>query len=448
MKILILGFEYLPIKVGGLAEAVTSIAEGLVELGNEVVVFTPDHGKKLGEPFLGFEVEFEGGSVEISVRKREQNGVTVYTLGGGLLDTGVYPDWETLKRKTVLFGKASAGLMNRIIGEFKPDVVHAHDWHAVFALGLIKKYFRVKTVFTIHRLNKGKLPAGLFHEANLGELAPYPDIDPEHTAAYIADTVTTVSRSYLWEEWDFFKNFDGKVTHVFNGIDCSFWNEELLENADLPRSERRRAILRRFGLEDGKTSMFIGRFDKAQKGVDTLLRAIEILSSDPAFWEMRFLIIGKGDPELEAWTRAVRERFPRNVKVVNEVLPREVVRELYGSVDFVLIPSHFEPFGLVQLEAMCLGAVPIASAVGGLRDTIIDLKDDPERATGILVPQGDAFALAKTLITAKELDDETLNRMRENGKRRARVDFTWENACRRYVNLYMDAVDKAMHFLR
>ncbi|NJE47920.1 glycosyltransferase, partial [Thermococcus sp. GR7] len=139
---------------------------------------------------------------------------------------------------------------------------------------------------------------------------------------------------YLWEEWDFFKNFDGKVTHVFNGIDCSFWNEELLENADLPRSERRRAILRRFGLEDGKTSMFIGRFDKAQKGVDTLLRAIEILSSDPAFWEMRFLIIGKGDPELEAWTRAVRERFPRNVKVVNEVLPREVVRELYGSVDF------------------------------------------------------------------------------------------------------------------
>jgi ADP-glucose type glycogen/starch synthase len=448
MKVLMLSFEYLPVKVGGLAEAVTSIAEGLVELGNEVIVFTPDHGKKLGEPFLEFEVEFEGKPVKVSVRKRGQNGVTVYTLGGELLDMDVYPDWETLKRKSVLFGKASAGLLNSVVEAFKPDVVHAHDWHTVFALGLIRKYFRVKTVFTIHRLNKGKLPAGLFHEANLRELAPYPDIDPEHTAAYIADAVTTVSRSYLLEEWSFFRNFDGKATYVFNGIDCSFWNEELLENADLPRSERRRAILRRFGLEDGRTFMFIGRFDKAQKGVDTLLRAIEILSSDPAFWDMRFLIIGKGDPELEAWARAVEGRFPRNVKVVNEVLPREFVRELYGAVDFVLIPSHFEPFGLVQLEAMCLGAIPIASAVGGLRDTIIDLKDDPEKATGILVPPGDAFALAKAIITAKELDDEILNRMRENGKRRARVDFAWENACRRYVNLYMDAIDKIMPFLR
>ncbi len=448
MRVLLISFEYLPVKVGGLAEAVTNIAEGLVKLGNEVAVFTPDHGWNLGEHFLSFGLSFEGRKVEVKVRKREQNGVIVYTLSGDVLDADVYPDWETLLRKAVLFGKASAGLLNHVIEAFKPDVVHAHDWHTVFALGLIKKYFGIRSVFTVHRLNKAKIPAWLFHEANLGELAPYPDLDPEHTAGYIADAVTTVSKSYLWEEWDFFRNFDGKVTHVFNGIDCSFWSEELLENAGRPRKERRRLILGRFGLTDGKAFMFIGRFDRAQKGVDTLLRAIEILSGDPAFKDMRFIIVGKGDPGLEAWAKAVENRFPENVRVVTDVLPREFVRELYGSVDFVVIPSYFEPFGLVQLEAMCLGAIPIASAVGGLKDTIIDLNADPENATGILVPPRDAFALARAMIKAKELDEETLERLRENARRRAREDFTWEKACRRYMLVYTGAVDKAIPFLR
>ena len=127
MRVLMLSFEYLPVKVGGLAEAVTSIGEGLVELGNEVVVFTPDHGRNLGEHLFSFGVAFEGREVSITVRKREQNGVTVYTLSGDVLDTDVYPDWETLLRKAVLFGKASVGLLNSIVEAFKPDVIHAHD---------------------------------------------------------------------------------------------------------------------------------------------------------------------------------------------------------------------------------------------------------------------------------------------------------------------------------
>ena len=448
MKILILGFEYLPVKVGGLAEALTSIAEELAKLGNEVVVFTPDHGRILGEKFVAFKVLLEGREVEVTARKREQNGVTVYSLGGDLLDTNVYPGWEKMLKKAVLFGKASAGLMNLLIAEFRPDVVHAHDWHTVFALGLLKKYFGVRSVFTVHRLNRAKVNAHYFHEANLSELAPFPELDPEHTAGYIADAVTTVSRSYLWEEWDFFKNFNGKVTHVFNGIDCSFWNEGLLENASLPREKRRKLILERFGLPDGKAFMFIGRFDRAQKGVDTLLRAIEILSRDPSFKELRFLIIGKGDPELEWWAKETESRFLSNVKVITELLPRETVREVYGSADFVVIPSYFEPFGLVQLEAMCLGAIPIGSAVGGIKDTVIDIDANPEGATGILVPPRDAFTLARAILWGAELDEETLGKLRENGKRRAREDFTWEKACRRYMRVYGDTVDKAMPFLR
>nr|7W41_A Chain A, Gastrin-releasing peptide receptor,GlgA glycogen synthase [synthetic construct] len=192
------------------------------------------------------------------------------------------------------------------------------------------------------------------------------------------------------------------------GIDCSFWNESYLTGS---RDERKKSLLSKFGMDEGVTFMFIGRFDRGQKGVDVLLKAIEILSSKKEFQEMRFIIIGKGDPELEGWARSLEEKHG-NVKVITEMLSREFVRELYGSVDFVIIPSYFEPFGLVALEAMCLGAIPIASAVGGLRDIITN-------ETGILVKAGDPGELANAILKALELSRSDLSKFRENCKKRA-----------------------------
>uniref|UniRef100_UPI003A5C8A8D Soluble cytochrome b562,Melanocortin receptor 3,GlgA glycogen synthase,Fusion protein n=2 Tax=cellular organisms TaxID=131567 RepID=UPI003A5C8A8D len=195
---------------------------------------------------------------------------------------------------------------------------------------------------------------------------------------------------------------------LFAGIDCSFWNESYLTGS---RDERKKSLLSKFGMDEGVTFMFIGRFDRGQKGVDVLLKAIEILSSKKEFQEMRFIIIGKGDPELEGWARSLEEKHG-NVKVITEMLSREFVRELYGSVDFVIIPSYFEPFGLVALEAMCLGAIPIASAVGGLRDIITN-------ETGILVKAGDPGELANAILKALELSRSDLSKFRENCKKRA-----------------------------
>ncbi len=456
MRILLLGFEYLPVKVGGLAEAITSIAETLAELGNEVLVFTPSHGFKEGKEYTSFKMDVSGHVWDVKVYERKQKGVRVFSISDPLLDNpDVYgPGWEGMLSKAVHFGKASVGLLNRIIeNEGKPEVIHAHDWHTVFAAGLLKKYFQIHLVATIHRLNKSKVPAYYFHMANLGELAPYPDIDPEHTLCYIADLITTVSKSYLWEEWGFFGMFEGKVTHVFNGIACDFWNEEFLENRDLPRRERRKKILESLGLSDGVAFMFIGRFDKAQKGVDTLLRAIEILAEGypQEFSKMRFIIIGKGDPELESWAHTMESKYPSNVKVITKMLKREFTRELYGSVDFVIVPSYFEPFGLVQMEAMCLGAIPIGSAVGGIKDTIVSLDEDEENATGLLVPPRDAFALAQAMLRMAKLREENpelLKKMRVNGKRRAKEVFTWENACKRYLRAYKNDIDKAVSFIK
>nr|3FRO_A Chain A, GlgA glycogen synthase [Pyrococcus abyssi]3FRO_B Chain B, GlgA glycogen synthase [Pyrococcus abyssi]3FRO_C Chain C, GlgA glycogen synthase [Pyrococcus abyssi] len=436
MKVLLLGFEFLPVKVGGLAEALTAISEALASLGHEVLVFTPSHGRFQGEE-IG-KIRVFGEEVQVKVSYEERGNLRIYRIGGGLLDSeDVYgPGWDGLIRKAVTFGRASVLLLNDLLREEPlPDVVHFHDWHTVFAGALIKKYFKIPAVFTIHRLNKSKLPAFYFHEAGLSELAPYPDIDPEHTGGYIADIVTTVSRGYLIDEWGFFRNFEGKITYVFNGIDCSFWNESYLTGS---RDERKKSLLSKFGMDEGVTFMFIGRFDRGQKGVDVLLKAIEILSSKKEFQEMRFIIIGKGDPELEGWARSLEEKHG-NVKVITEMLSREFVRELYGSVDFVIIPSYFEPFGLVALEAMCLGAIPIASAVGGLRDIITN-------ETGILVKAGDPGELANAILKALELSRSDLSKFRENCKKRA-MSFSWEKSAERYVKAYTGSIDRAFDFI-
>ncbi|WP_048058301.1 glycogen/starch synthase [Pyrococcus yayanosii] len=448
MRVLLLGFEYLPVKVGGLAEALTSLANALAELGHEVLVFTPSHGRFAGQS-LGVKVRAFGEIVPLTVHEEGDNP-RVFRLGGGLLDSGdVYgPGWEGLLRKAVLFGKASVALLNELLKEEElPNVVHFHDWHTVFAGALIKKHFRIPAIFTIHRLNKAKIPAYYFHEAGLPELAPYPDIDPEHAGGYFADIVTTVSRGYLLDEWGFFRNFEGRVTYVFNGIDCSFWSEACLEGS---RCDRKQRILEKLGLEDGVMFMFIGRFDRGQKGVDVLLRAIEMLAErhPREFRQMKFIIIGKGDPELEKWAKVLAERFP-NVKTITEMLSREFVRGLYGSVDFVIVPSYFEPFGLVQMEAMCLGAIPIGSAVGGIRDTVITLDDNPESATGFLVPPGSVEALVDAILRAFKLYVENpslIEKLRENGKKRAK-EFTWERAARRYLRAYKGSVDRAFEFI-
>nr|6HLL_A Chain A, Substance-P receptor,GlgA glycogen synthase,Substance-P receptor [synthetic construct] len=219
------------------------------------------------------------------------------------------------------------------------------------------------------------------------------------------------------------------ITLRASGIDCSFWNESYLTGS---RDERKKSLLSKFGMDEGVTFMFIGRFDRGQKGVDVLLKAIEILSSKKEFQEMRFIIIGKGDPELEGWARSLEEKHG-NVKVITEMLSREFVRELYGSVDFVIIPSYFEPFGLVALEAMCLGAIPIASAVGGLRDIITN-------ETGILVKAGDPGELANAILKALELSRSDLSKFRENCKKRAMSFSEQVSAARKVVKMMIVVV--------
>ncbi|MCR4425836.1 MAG: glycogen/starch synthase [Firmicutes bacterium] len=466
-------FEHLPKRVGGLAEAATSIGEALAR-ENEVMVFMPSHSlhktekdlkvKKYGK----FGIRSKNGRFDVTIYEMLRNGVRVFLLSDEIMDhPDVYMPREMLTGKLVHFARAFPAAINLILGKEgkKPDVVHVNDWHCVLGGAMAKRYFRIPMVYTIHRICREKIGVSALEEAGVEEL-----IDPEcveevggnaqfNLETYgcrVCDYLNTVSFTYLNEEWDaLFGHYAGKVTYVWNGMDFTFWDPGKLKEAHKPRTERRRALLAENGLDDGDFYFYVGRFDIEQKGVDHLLAAIELImtgkvrGADRVIPRLRIVVLGSGDPTLERMAREMEARYPRNVKAVIGYLGREVTREYYGASDFCLVPSNFEPFGLVQLEAMCMGSIPIGTRVGGINDTVIDVDQGKDRATGKLVPPRDPKALAEGMVKMAILateDAALIEKIRANGRPHVMQHFTWEQAAARYLALYQGKATMKLPF--
>lgn len=452
-------FEHLPIRVGGLAEAVTSLGEALSKT-EEVMVFMPSHGlinkdtdlefKK----YTDFEIIMAEKAEPVAVYETERKNVRMFLFSSSVLDHHhVYNPRDIFTSKMVVFSKALPGFINLLLKKenIKPEVIHVNDWHSVFAGALVKKYFKIPFIFTVHRLCREKISVRELNEVNLGELIEPKYLEGEYFniesfGAHHCDFLTTVSYTYLNEEWkNFFGTFEGKTTYVWNGIDYDFWNIENLENPNLPRKERRRKLLRNHGLEDGILFFSVGRLDVMQKGIDVLLSAFDLImrgkieGAERVKKEIRLILLGSGDKFLEREAKEMEAKYTGSAKAIINYLGRETVREYYGASDFCIIPSNFEPFGLVQLEAMCMGCIPIGTRVGGIRDTVLSIEEYGEKATGKLVPPQNPQALAGSLVEMALLNierEDFIDNIRKNGRPHVAENFNWDKAARRYKQVY------------
>ncbi|MFQ5821288.1 MAG: glycosyltransferase, partial [Candidatus Heimdallarchaeota archaeon] len=341
LNVLMTTMEYDVIKVGGLSAALTSIAEAARKYTNPRIIL----------PRSGFNVPWE--KVEerryryVNMEVFEHNGVAINTLSNAVLDDPqIYPEPEDVKaiKKFDEFGDR----LIEVIDDIDFDVVHMHDLFAYKAMGRFKEMGK-PVLLTIHRLHR-EHPNWFFTET---------------VALEKADFITVVGKSYYQEdEKELFKRYEGKVTHVSNGIDTRFWNAQMSSYPRLSRRERRKKTLNSYGLEDAVFYLYVGRFDPVQKGVDILLRTSEEFLRDN---DAKMIIVGVGDRKLEKWSKELQGKHPSKLKVINKLLPAEYVRDFYSSADFALVPSVFEPFGLVQLEAMSCGCIPIGSKTGGIK---------------------------------------------------------------------------------
>ncbi|HET9051298.1 MAG TPA: glycogen synthase, partial [Candidatus Dormibacteraeota bacterium] len=291
------------------------------------------------------------------------------------------------------------------------DVVHSHTWYANLGGHLGKLLWSVPHVMTTHSLE----PLRPWKAEQLGggyALSSF----CERTAIESADAVIAVSEGMRDDILACYPAVDGaRVTVIHNGIDSGEY-----------RPDRGGDAVARVGLDPSRPSvMYLGRITR-QKGIVHLLDAASLLGGDAQL----VLVAGSPDTpqiaaEVAAKVAAARDAG-RSVIWVQEMLPRHDVIQLLTHADVLVCPSVYEPFGLVNLEAMACETPVVATAVGGIPEVVVDGE------TGLLVPAaiaeragaGDVHAFAELAgelaqrIDAVLADPAAARRMGEAGRRR------------------------------
>ncbi|MGO9773408.1 MAG: glycogen synthase GlgA [Roseiarcus sp.] len=371
-------------------------------------------------------------------------------------------DWGDNAHRFAALASVGADLAKGAAPGYAPDVVHAHDWQA--ALTPVYLHYGggpyPKTILTIHNLAfQGHFPASILAAIGLPARAMSIDgVEYFDGVGYLkgglqfADRITTVSPTYAREimTTEFGMALDGLlrarasvVDGIVNGIDDSVWNPatdtELAVNYSALRIDMRArnktALQQRLGLAVSAAPPLFGVISRLtlQKGLDLLLDE----TPDIVDRGGQLALLGAGEKGLEAGFRDAARAHPGAVACVFGY-DEGLSHLMQAGIDFIVVPSRFEPCGLTQLCGLRYGATPIVARVGGLADTVIDANDaalSAGVATGLQFEPPTASSVAHALKRAFALygDDAAMRRTRLNGMR---ADVSWRGPAKRYAALY------------
>jgi glycogen synthase len=312
------------------------------------------------------------------------------------------------------------------------DVVHCHTWYTHLAGIVVRLAYRIPLVVTVHSLEP-------LRPWKREQLAGGYDVSTwiERRALQMADAVVAVSQETRADVLRLFGIGADRVHVIHNGIDTDFYRPDPATDA-----------LERYGIDPSVPFvLFVGRITR-QKGIIHLVRAIEHL--DPGIGVV--LCAGQPDTaeiggEMETGVRAAQAARP-NVVWIGEMVSREAVRQLYSHAAVFCCPSVYEPFGIINLEAMACQTPVVASAVGGIPEVVVDGE------TGLLVPVEleiedpmspvDPDRFERNLagaINALMADAVTRDVMGRAGRRRAIENFSWASIAERTAALYRVLVE-------
>jgi alpha-maltose-1-phosphate synthase len=291
------------------------------------------------------------------------------------------------------------------------DVVHAHTWYADMAALWISTLYRIPLIVTLHSME----PLRPWKADQLGS-GYLVSSWIEKTSVEAAHRVIAVSNKMREDIIAHFDADPARVVTIHNGIDPD----------QFKRTEARDA-LDRLGVKPPYV-LFVGRITD-QKGIFHLLDAAPRL---PAGVQVVLCASAPDTPEIEERLRRRVAELP-NVRWINEMVPVPVVTQLYSHCAVFCCPSVYEPFGLINLEAMGCETPVVASAVGGILEVVEDGQ------TGLLVPPSQPEALAAAL--RRVLADPTLARaLGRAGRKRVEEKFSWASVAERTEQVYADAI--------
>ena len=376
-----LSWEFPPRIIGGLARHVDGLSRALASLGHEVHVVTLD--------FPDAPREEQAGSLYV-------HRVPVEISAPNFLS------WVLLFNH---FLEKRAGQLAKAYG--KPDLIHVHDWLTVSAGVSAKHLLRSPLVMTFHSTESSRSPSRSPESAMVEGL--------EWWGAFEASGVVAVSGWMRTEVISQFKLPLEKVYEIPNGVDI----EKFSKPVDIQGTRRR------WNVEPGgKLITAVGRLT-SQKGFDDLIRAYpEIRMQVP---KSRLLVVGDGYMRGELESLAEAERVRGYTTFAGFVSDSDLVDAIKSS-DMVAVPSRFEPFGIIALEAMAGGSPVVVSRVGGLAEIVEDGVD------GLEVPTNDPSSLAKAAIRVLS-DEELSSRLAAKAKEKVKA-FNWESAASKTLEVY------------
>jgi glycogen synthase len=294
----------------------------------------------------------------------------------------------------------------------RADVVHTHTWYVGLGGMLVQAIHGLPLVVTLHSLEP--LRPWKADQLGTGYLV---STWAERLAVERADRVIAVSAQMRTDILANFRVEPERVVVLHNGVDAEAFT----------RTERRDA-LDRHGVRE-PYALFVGRISE-QKGIFQLLDAARQL---PEGVQLVLCASSPDTPELLTRLQtAVSGRPP--IRWINAMLPVEEVVQLYSHAAVFVCPSIYEPFGIINLEAMACGTPVVASRVGGIPEVVQDGE------TGWLVEPGDPAALAGAL-QAVLADPARARRMGEAGRRRVEAHFSWDRIAALTMDVYRQAID-------
>ena len=450
------------VKTGGLADVVGALPKALATLGRDMRVILPAYPSVMQQipnaRGVLEEADLFGGLGRVLAA--EVAGLRVYLVEaphlfdrvGGIYNTAGQ-DWPDNPERFAALSWMAARLAAEGDGDWRPDIVHAHDWQA----GLAPVYLAARrpSVITIHNIAfLGTAPADRRHGLRLPEAGFHPDgyefwgqISALKAGIVWADWITTVSPTYAAELTtpDYGMGLDGLIRRradrlcgILNGIDAEVWDpatDPHIQTFTSPpgKAAARRALLAEMGLQPGQgpVACVVSRLTW-QKGLDLLYEAIGALLERDG----RLVLLGSGEGELEDAWRGLGDRDPGVAVRIGYDEP--LSHRMIAGSDAIIIPSRFEPCGLTQLYGLRYGTVPVVARTGGLADTVVDASPLALRtgvATGLQFSPVTAERLAAALSKLCDIhaDAATFSRMQEQAMVQP-VD--WTDSAADYAALY------------
>lgn len=473
-KILFAASECVPfLKTGGLADVVGALPKYINKDKYDIRVVIPNYKtipdalKEKMEFKCNFNMDLSWRNKYVGLFEIYEGGIHYYFIDNEFYFCGstpygnIYEDIE----KFAFFSKAALAILPFI--EFKPDVIHCHDWQT----GLIPVYLKdlfsgseffsgIKSIMTIHNLKF----QGVWDVKTVKDVTGLSDyyFTPDKLEAYgdanylkggitYADKVTTVSKTYAEEiKTPYYgEGLDGlmrarnnSLEGIINGIDYEEYDpatDKLIpihynsKNFRKEKYKNKKALQEELGLEVNPKKFMIGIVSRLtdQKGLDLIDCVIESICSE----DIQLVVVGTGEAKYENLFRHYAWKYGDRVSA-SIFFSEERAHRVYAACDAFLMPSLFEPCGLSQLISLRYGTVPIVRETGGLKDTVIPYNEFDNLGTGFSFHNYNAHEMLSVINYAKHI---FYNKKREWNKivdRGMAIDYSWKNSAALYEELY------------